>query len=67
MTSREEKAGFTIDSAPADITFTRPHRRWQTGVPFEDVDEPECRQDDWGSVERPHCGEEAESGERSYD
>lgn len=67
MTSREEKADFTINSAPVDITFTCPHCRWQAGVPFEDVDEPECWQDDWGSVERPHCGEEAESGERGYD
>lgn len=67
MTSREEKADFTINSAPVDITFTCPHCRWQTGVPFEDVDEPECRQDDWGSVECPHCGEEVELGEWSYD
>ena len=49
MTSREEKADFTINSAPVDITFTCPHCRWQTGVPFEDVDEPECWQDDWGA------------------
>lgn len=48
MTSREEKADFTINSAPVDITFTCPHCRWQTDVPFEDVDEPECWQDDWG-------------------
>ena len=66
MTSREEKAGFAIDGAPADITFTRPHCRRQAGVPFEDVGEPECRQDDRGSVERPHCGGEVESGERGY-
>lgn len=50
MTSREEKADFTINSAPVDITFTCPHCRWQTGVPFEDVDEPECWQDDWGGA-----------------
>ena len=37
MTSREEKADFTINSAPVDITFTCPHCRWQTGVPFEVV------------------------------
>lgn len=67
MTSREEKADLTINSAPVDITFTCPHCRWQTDVPFEDVDEPECWQDDWGSVECPHCGEEVELGEWSYD
>lgn len=53
MTSREEKADFTINSAPVGITFTRPHCRWQTGVPFEDVDEPECRQDDRGERGAP--------------
>ena len=63
----DAQADFTINSAPVDITFTCPHCRWQTGVPFEDVDEPECWQDDWGSVECPHCGEEVELGERSYD
>lgn len=66
MTGREEKAGFAIDGAPAGIAFARPHCRRRTGAPFEDVDEPECRQDDRGSAERPHCGGEAESGERSH-
>lgn len=57
MTSHEEKADFTINSAPVDITFTCPHCRWQTGVPFEDVVNVLKGQ---GMAFCPWCGERLE-------
>lgn len=59
--------GFHIDVRPVSITFTCPHCGREVRVPWQELDVPECWDDDWGYVERPDCETEVKLGDYEYD
>lgn len=58
---------FHIDVRPVSISFKCPHCGEYITLPWNAVDEPECWEDDWGSVDCPVCSKEVELGDFEYD
>lgn len=63
----ENAVDFTIVSKPDHIRLECPHCGNDIEIPFDDVDVPECWQDNWGYVECPECQEMIKLGEWDYD
>lgn len=67
MRKKDSPVDFTIMSAPVEIRLECPHCTNDIRIPWNDVDHPDCWQDDWGWIECPECGEDIKLGEYDYD
>lgn len=67
MSNEFKPVDFTIISKPDHINLECPFCGNDINVPWNDVDSPECWQDDWGHVECPICEEDIKLGDYEYD
>ena len=67
MNNEFKPVDFRIISRPDHINLECPFCGYDIDVYWDDVDSPECWQDDWGWVKCPACEQDIKLGEYDYD